>query len=380
MHTTRNQENLSPTETFDHLFDFEDRNELCDVYDSLLDSKRFNWTTHLDLRKRLGSGGQGVVYYSEQKGADDFTHPVAIKIFSPERFEASLDYYHAMKRIAKITSAVARIQHDNLIGIQNFIERDGIRLLVMEWVDGIDLRKLLHPILLEQTQHRVSQKRWKYINEVIATSGHTQNRIKPGIAVTIIRECLAALAALHREGIIHGDIKPANIMLKRTGTVKIIDLGSAYELNDPPQRRACTPTYAAPEVINGNASTSRSDLASLGYVLVELLAGQPIFPRKATFDQLLEAKQSLPDRLPELLPVDVMRNELLFNFCRRMIAPDPDQRFPSAEDAELKKDGAAAFLRQLIKGDLASEYDNEIRVWLDEICEMWEENLEELNP
>ena len=64
-------------------------------------------------------------------------------------------------------------------------------------------------------------------------------------------------------------------------------------------------------------------------------------------------------------------------FANGLIATDPTQRFPSAEDAELKQDGAAAFLRQLIKGDLASEYENEIRVWLDEICEMWEEDFEE---
>ena len=367
----------SPTVTFDQQMEIVERNELCDIYDELLTERRLNWTTHLHLRKRLASGGQGVVYYSERKGADDFTLPVAIKVFSPERFETGKDYAAAMKRIAYITSAVARIQHDNLIDVQNFIERNEIRMLVMEWVDGIDLRKLLNPKILEKTKHRVSNKRWEYINRVVATQGESQNRVKPGVAVAIVRECLAALAALHREGIIHGDIKPANIMLKRTGTVKIIDIGAAYELSDPPEHRACTPTYAALEVMEGTASTPLSDLASLGYVLIELLAGQPILPRQASFLQLVEAKRSLPNRLTELLPDDVLRNELLLNFCKRLIATDPTQRFPSAEDAELKQDGAAAFLRQLIKGDLASEYENEIRVWLDEICEMWEEDFEE---
>ena len=367
-------EKFSPTVTLDHELVFSERNELCDVYDELLSLRKLSWTNHLHLKKRLGSGGQGVVYFSERKGADDFTLPVAVKIFSPERFKSANEYADAMRRIAKVTSSVAKIQHDNLIDVQNFIERNEIRMLVMEWIDGIDLRRLLNPEILARTKHRVSAKRWEYINRVVATEGVTQNRIKPGVAVAIVRECLAALAALHREGIIHGDLKPANVMLKRTGTVKIIDIGSAYELDDPPPLRACTPTYAAIEIMNGEESTPASDLASLGYVLIELLAGQPVIPREATFEEMIEAKTSLPDRLHEFFPDDLLRNELLVNFCQCMIASDPDQRFANAEDANLQHDGAAAFLRQLVKGDLSSEYENEIRVWLDEICEMWEED------
>lgn len=367
----------SPTATLDRLVEFPVRNELCDTYDELIQTRKLTWTNHLHLRKRLGSGGQGVVYFSERKGADEFTLPVAIKIFSPERFESQQEYAEAMRRIAKVTAAVARIQHDNLIDVQNFIERNAIRILVMEWVDGIDLRRLLNPEILKRTKHRVSARRWEYINRVIATDGAQQNRIKPGVAVAIVRECLAALAALHREGIIHGDIKPANIMLKRTGTVKMIDIGSAYELDDPPPMRACTPSYAAIEIMEGEPSTPASDLASLGYVLLELLAGQPVIPRRATFEEMIAAKKRLPERLDRFLPEDLMRNDLLVSFCRNLIAARPDDRFASAEDADLKQDGAAAFLRQLIKSDLASEYENEIRVWLDEICEMWEEDFED---
>ena len=86
--------------------------------------------------------------------------------------------------------------------------------------------------------------------------------------------------------------------------------------------------------------------------------------------ELLEAKRSLPQRLYEVLPEDVIRCELLLSFCRGMIAPDPLRRFPSAEAAELLKEGAAAFHRQLIMGDLASEYGNEIRQWLEELKEL----------
>ena len=95
------------------------------------------------------------------------------------------------------------------------------------------------------------------------------------------------------------------------------------------------------------------------------------------YKELIEANRKMATDFQSLLPVDVARNELLVNFCRRLIAIDPEQRFPSAEDAELVKGGAAAFHRQLVKGDLSSEYDNEIRVWIQELCEMQDEGEEE---
>ena len=75
----------------------------------------------------------------------------------------------------------------------------------------------------------------------------------------------------------------------------------------------------------------------------------------------------MPQRLAATAAAEVVCNELLMNFCRGLIAPDPMRRFPSAEAADLVKEGAASFHRQLIKGDLASEYENEIRLWLEEL-------------
>jgi serine/threonine-protein kinase len=82
---------------------------------------------------------------------------------------------------------------------------------------------------------------------------------------------------------------------------------------------------------------------------------------------LLEAKRSLPHRLSQVLPTDVTCNELLMTFLGGLIASDPAKRFPSAEAAELVKEGAASFHRQLIVGGLASEYENEIRLWMEEL-------------
>lgn len=353
--------------------------ELLARYREAIDQERLSWTEHHRLIRPLGSGGQGVVYLSERRGTDNFTLPVALKVFSPERYQDDRAYDEAMGRIAHVAAHVAQIQQDNLLDVHNWVEHHRIRLMEMEWIDGYDLHRLLTREMMDYIYQRVSTRRWHYINEVIVTSGGAQPRLKPGIAIAIIRDCLAALAALHRENIVHGDLKPSNIMLKRTGNAKLVDMGSAFELENPPPLRTCTPVYAAPEVLEGAEATARSDLASLGYVLIEMLSGIPPFDGRTTLKDLLEAKRFLAQRLPQILPEEVVCNELLMNFCRGLIAPDPMRRFPNAEVADLReKEGAASFHRQLVKGDLASEYDNEIRLWLKEL-EDWPVNKENGN-
>ncbi|HEX3724859.1 MAG TPA: serine/threonine-protein kinase [Pirellulales bacterium] len=341
--------------------------EMLARYDALIAGQRMSWTEHLHLTRRLGAGGQGVVYLSQRRGTDNFTLPVALKIFSPARYDDARSYDDAMERIAQIAARVAQIQQDNLLDVHNFVDRSRIRIMEMEWIDGYDLSQLLTRETLERTRARVSNRRWEYLNNVIVTEGPMQPRLKPGIAMSVIRECLAALAALHREGIVHGDLKPSNVMLKRTGNAKIVDIGSAFELTNAPLYRSCTPPYAAPEVLDRHECSPRSDLASLGYMLVEMLAGYQPFVGLTKYDDLLQAKRMLSQRLPQILPQEVVCNELLMNFCRGLIAFDPMRRFPSAEAADLVKEGAASFHRQLIKGDLASEYENEIRLWLGEL-------------
>ena len=205
--------------------------------------------------------------------------------------------------------------------------------------------------------------------KVILAPGPTQPRIKPGVAIQILRECLAGLGALHRDGITHGDLKPANIMVKRTGNAKIIDIGSAMDLGQASGRRMWSPTYAAPEVLRGGQNTTQSDLASLGYILIEMLAGQGPFEGLNELDKLLDAKMQLEHWLPDFLPDEVRDNELLLHLthCRKLTAPDPAKRFQNAQAADLDRKGAADFHRQLVKGDLASEYETDLRNWLDEL-------------
>ena len=351
--------------------------ELLANYREILHSERQHWTAHYRLMKRLGSGGQGVVYLSERRGADGFTLPVALKVFSPERYDSVASYQESMSEIARVAARIALIQHDNLLAVHNFVDRNRIRMLVMEWIEGYDLRKLLVPKTVNQVEQRVSKRRWEHINRYVVTAGPKQPRFQPGMAVAIVRDCLSALAALHRNRIVHGDIKPGNIMLKRTGHVKIIDTGSAFEMDAAPGQRGCTPSYAAPEVLEGKDITPLSDLASIGYVLIELLSGKAPFSRNNNYRELLEAKRRLPQQLETILPDEIANNPILMNFCRRLIAWDPAQRFASAEAAELLDDGAADFHRQLVLTNNASEYYNEIRVWLEELHELEEAQASE---
>ena len=290
-----------------------------------------------------------------------------MKIFSPERYPNAAGYNDAMKRVASIAARVALIQHDNVLDVHSFLEKNCIRIMMMEWVDGYNLRQLVSPRCLELLNGHVDEDRWEYIHNVILTQGPTQSRFKPGVAVSIVKELMAALAALHREGIVHGDIKPANVMLKRSGHAKLIDMGSAIYFRDPPNERDCTPLYAAPEILENRPATPRSDLASLGYVLVELLSGANPFEGCEKYRELLKAKRDLPSRLVKLLPDEVMRNRLLMSLIHGLISPDPNKRFPDAEAAEHVESGAAAFLRQLVLSDMSSEYDNDIRYWLEEL-------------
>jgi serine/threonine-protein kinase len=336
-------------------------------YQRLLTGSELNWAACCRDLRQIGSGGQGVVFLAHRLGADGFTLPVALKVFSPATYRTVSAYEEDMVRVAAVAATVATIQHENLVHLYDFVSLDGIRVMGMEWVDGFDLRKVLTRETLDRTRDVLDPDHLLYVEDVILTDGPSQPRLKPGVAIHVLRDCLGALAALQREGVAHGDLKPANIMLKRTGAAKVVDIGSAVDLRLAGGRRVWSPAYAAPEILDGGSVTPQADLASLGYVLVEMLAGRPPFEGVTGFGQLCDAKRTLEHRLPELLPAEVAGNELLVSLCRRLVAADPEKRFPDAQSADLGRKGAAAFHRQLVKGDLASEYGNDLRVWLERI-------------
>ncbi len=275
-------------------------------------------------------------------------------------------YRREMSRLAAVAMQVSKIQQDHILDIYNVIEYEGILVLASEWIDGIDMRKLLSPIVLETIRKNVDKDRWDYINDVVMTDAGFQSRMMPSVAMGIFRECLAGLSALHREDVIHADMKPANVMVKQTGNSKIIDLGSSFSIDAPPERPTWTWRYAPVEVLQGAKHTPLSDLASLGYVLLELLSGKVPFVGVTDRHELIRLKKETWERISEILPKDVARNSTIVELITKMIAPDPADRFVSLEDADLSEVGAAEIVRQLVKVDMDTVAANEIRVLMQE--------------
>jgi serine/threonine protein kinase len=116
-------------------------------------------------------GGQGVVYLCERPGADGFTLPVALKLFSPERYRTSENYDLAMQRMSRVAALIARIQHENLLVVQNMVDRNRIRMMLMEYVEGFDLKQLTSSNTLHVTSRGLSEEKQRYLERVLFTQG-----------------------------------------------------------------------------------------------------------------------------------------------------------------------------------------------------------------
>lgn len=337
---------------------------LCPHFDQLQLAGEISWAAQYKFLRPLGYGSQSVVYLADRFGSLNVSLRVALKLFSPVPYQNTDSYLTEMARTAEVAMRIGEIQQDSLLDVHNMIESGGVQIMVMEWVDGFDLKQLTSTDRLAHVGRVSGKSAWEHINDVVVTAGSAQARLKPGIAIAILRECLDGLAPLHRRQIVHGDIKPANIMLKKTGDTKVIDFGSAFFLNRPRIMPAWTPRYAAPEVITDNRFELNSDVASLGYVFLELLSGRVLFDDVQTREQLAEAKILIHDRLENYLPPEVQEDSELVELISDMIHPDPSQRFSSPEEAAESEHGAAAAHRRLIRSNLDSDYKNEIRDWL----------------
>jgi serine/threonine protein kinase len=327
--------------------------------------EELSWLARYRVKKLLGHGAQGVVYLAERQGVDGYTTNVALKLFyKPPDFTLE-EYQTEMRRVARQAQQVSTIQHDNLISIRDFVALGETRVMVLEWIDGIDLARLLELTRLEALRPRLTRAEWERLNDVIVTAGVDHCRLKPGIAVDIIRGCLAGLSALHHQGVVHCDMKPSNIMIKRRGMKKIIDIDSSSNPSmDPPGLRG-TPYYMAPEQLAGKQVQLPSDIASLGYILIEMLTGRLLFRDCQNMPQILDMKMKLQHRLDQVLPPEVRKDPLLRGLVAKMVAPEPSDRFPDADAAELDRVGAVSFHRHLIKTGFATEYDRELAWWLD---------------
>ena len=199
----------------------------------------------LEIIEFLGRGGMGVVYKARQKVLGRL---VALKLLAPERAgepKFSERFLHEAK-------ALAALNHPNIVTIHDFGEAGGFYYLLMEFVDGVNLRQAMKA-----------------------------GRFTPEQALAIVPPVCEALQYAHEHGIVHRDIKPENLLLDKEGRVKIADFGIAKILGTESSgvglsesQPAGTPQYMAPEQKEHRVTDHRADIYSLGVVLYEMLTGE----------------------------------------------------------------------------------------------------------
>ena len=244
------------------------------------------------LGRALGHGGMGDVYE-----ADDTTLgvPVALK-FLRTPSEASLNRLLNEVRLART------VVHPAMCRVFDVQESDGTHFLTMEYIDGEDLHGLLGRI----------------------------GRLAPERVVELGIELARGLAAAHERGVLHRDIKPGNVMLDRTGSVRITDFGIATDSSwDEASREVTgTPSYMAPEQLDGRAPISeRTDVYGLGVTLYEALTGRPAYEARDYAEARALQERARPPAPSTVTPgVDPGLEDHLL----RAMSLRPEARFESA--------------------------------------------------
>lgn len=336
-------------------------------YHNLVQQQALYYPVAYRFVRELGRGRQGIVFLGLRQGARGCITRHAIKLFDPSIYQSPREYWTDMGRIAAQTSILQTIRSPNLVARDVYEEADGIGYVQMEAILGFDLQYILSGKHLEPVRRISRPEEWERFTDVIFRVGEGRPAIQPGIALYIMRQILRALEALHELGFLHCDVKPSNIMIDRLGYVKLIDYGRAIRVGERPMFLLGTPMYMAPEIHRREQFLIQSDLYSVGIVGLEMLAGRPLIDTpRPTEAELLEAKKSLPERIPDILPEDVRRNETLVALLRRFVEYDPSKRFASASEAE-SSSGLRIVHRQLTQLGKDTEYGRELESYLEKL-------------
>jgi serine/threonine protein kinase/Tfp pilus assembly protein PilF len=265
---------------------------------------------HYKIIKKLGGGGMGEVYQAEDTRLG---RNVALKLL-PEEF---LEDRHALGRFQTEARAASALNHPNICTIYDFAEDQGQPFISMELLEGKTLREIIQraPLNID-------------------------------LILDIGTQVATGLEKAHERGIIHRDVKPANIILTRDGHAKILDFGMAKLSEEQPavvEKRLTTPgspvgtiVYMSPEQVRGEELDTRTDLFSLGMVLYEMTTGQLPFTGTtsgAVFDEILHMAPIPPLRINPETPDELER---IIDKC---LEKDPDLRYQSAREllADLKR-------------------------------------------
>ena len=249
----------------------------------------------------IGAGGMAVVYKAVQKSLD---RTVAIKelTLSDRSSDPSLT-----ERFRREARAAAALHHPNITTIHDFWEKDNRAYIVMEYVDGPELKNLME----------------------------SMGAIDPFTSALIAIEICKALSYAHNKGMIHRDIKPGNVMLSVQGDVKLTDFGIVYlagasDLTQPGHMLG-TPAYMSPEQIEGGKIGPASDIFSLGVLLYEMVSGNKPFDEDnpiALSHAILHKDPLAPHERSDLVPGNL--SEVII----KCMAKDPSDRFATMDELE----------------------------------------------
>ena len=207
----------------------------------------------------VGTGGMAVVYRALDTQEN---RTVAIKVLRPE-YESDMEF---VRRFSREAEAAAKMSHENIVNLLDVGIEGEMRYIVMEYVDGQTLKEMIRE----------------------------EGRIHPDVALRMTIRILAAVDHAHRNGIVHRDIKPQNILVDREGRVKVADFGIARLKTsqtthlDPNGSAMGSVHYLSPEQARGEVASEQSDLYSVGIVLYEMLTGRVPFDGETTVSVALK--------------------------------------------------------------------------------------------
>ncbi len=241
------------------------------------------------IERKVGRGAQAQVYLARDQVLD---RPVAIKVLNEDVAEDE----KALERFLREARLAARVHHVGCLAIFDFGQERGLTFMAMEYFKGRTLRDALK-----------------------------KGPLSPYVAMRIARDVASALGAVHEAGIVHRDIKPTNVMVDKTGSVRIADFGVARTLDDGSGSGMMVGTmrYMAPEQARGKDTDRRADIFSLGVVMYEMLAGRA--PFGGSLDDLI-ARVTRP---PPELPPEVEVSDDIRAMIRKCMGRKPEQRYSS---------------------------------------------------
>jgi len=241
--------------------------------------------------EQIGSGGMAMVYRGEHIY---LKKPVAIKVMLPSFSEKP----ELVQRFLQEAEMASKLDHPNIVKIFDFGDEDGLLYLVMQFIDGDTLERIL--------RHR--------------------GKLSLREAINITLQVLSALQYAHEKGLVHRDIKPGNVMINREGRAYLLDFGIAVlgGMDGEEKTAAGTPEYMAPEQFRGRADR-RSDLYSVGVMLYEMLTGKTPFQDAKDIYELQH--RILRDPIPPT-GIDPEIDAIL----EKALSKLPSQRFQSAKE------------------------------------------------